>query len=62
MDYLTKTCPRCRAQLRQGDSALELVKKGTTGVEHTPGLTVIPYLCPKCGYIELYSLKVAGGI
>ena len=63
MDYETKTCPRCQAQLQQGNGAFELVKKGITGSsEHFPGLSVTLYFCPKCGYIELYDLKVVSRI
>jgi len=62
MDYPTKTCPRCKAQLKPGDGAFELVKKGITGSEHSPGLSIALYFCPRCGYIELYDLKVIGRI
>ena len=60
MDYPVKTCPRCQTQLRQGDGAFELVRKGPVGSESLPGLSVTLYSCPTCGYIELYDLKVVG--
>ena len=62
MNSVTKICPQCQAQLQQGDGAFELVKKGVTGSEHSPGLSVALYFCPRCGYIELYDLKVVGRI
>ncbi len=63
MDSLTKICPRCRAQLRQGDGAFALVKKeGAGGSDSATRLPVVPYICPKCGYIELYDLRVTGHI
>ena len=62
MNSATKICPRCQAQLQQGDGAFELVKKGITGSEHLPGLSVTLYFCPGCGYIELYDLKVVSRI
>ena len=62
MNSVTKICPRCQAQLRQGDGAFELVRKGVTGSEHPPGLSVTLYFCPGCGYIELYDLKVVSRI
>ena len=62
MDYPTKTCPRCKAQLRQGDGAFELVRRGITGSDYSPGLSVTLDYCPRCGYIELYNLKVVGRI
>ncbi len=64
MDYpmKTKICPHCQAQLRQGDGAFELVRKGIVGLEHSPGLSVTLYFCPKCGFIELYDLKVVSRI
>ena len=62
MNSVVKICPRCEAQLRQGDGAFELVKKGITGSEHSPGHSVALYFCPRCGYIELYDLKDVGRI
>ena len=62
MNSVVKICPRCQVQLQQGDGAFELVKKGITGSEHSPGLSVALYFCPKCGYIELYDLKVVSRI
>ena len=49
-------------QLKQGEGAFELVRKGTGSPESSPGLSVTLYSCPKCGYIELYDLKVIGRI
>ena len=62
MDYPTKICPHCKAQLQQGDGAFELVRRGMAGLEHSPGLSIALYFCPNCGYIELYDLKVVGRI
>lgn len=62
MDYPTKICPRCKAELRQGDGAFELVRRGTVSSDYAPGLSVALYFCPRCGYIELYDLKVVGRI
>jgi len=62
MDYPLKTCPYCKAQLQQGNGAFELVKKGMAGSEPSAGLPVTLYFCPKCGYIELYDLRVIGRI
>ena len=62
MDYPAKTCPQCKAQLRQENGAFELVKKGMIGSEHLPGRSVTLHFCPKCGYIELYDLGVIGRI
>ncbi|MFC1984051.1 hypothetical protein ACFLVO_03465 [Chloroflexota bacterium] len=61
-DYSTKTCPHCKTGLRPGDGAFELVRKGMTGSDYYPGLSVTLYFCPTCGYIELYDLKVIGRI
>ncbi|MBI4185976.1 MAG: hypothetical protein HY530_00520 [Chloroflexi bacterium] len=62
MSYATKLCPRCQTKLQQGDGAFELVRKGVTVSETLPGLSVLLYLCPGCGYIELYDLKIVGRI
>ena len=62
MNSVTKTCPRCQAQLRPGDGAFELVRKGIASSDYSPGLSVTLYFCPGCGYIELYDLKVVGRI
>ena len=63
MNYLTKTCPHCKAQLQPGEGAFELVKKGMAGSDSSSsGLSVSLYFCPQCGYIELYNLKVVGRI
>ena len=64
MDYPVKLCPRCKAQMQPGEGAFELVRKGmsSVGSEHPPGLSVSLYLCPQCGYIELYDLRVVGRI
>ena len=62
MNSVVKICPRCQAQLQLGDGAFELVKRGMVGSEHPPGLSVTLYFCPKCGYIELYDLKVVSRI
>ena len=62
MDYPTKTCPRCKAQLQPGDGALELVRRGISASDYSPGLSVTLYYCPRCGYIEPYDLKVVGRI
>jgi len=62
MDYPTKICPRCQAQLQLGDGAFELVRRGMVGLDSSPGLAVTLYFCPKCGYIELYNLKVVSRI
>ena len=63
MNSVTKICPRCQAQLQQGNGAFELVKKGITGSsEHLPGLSVTLYFCSRCGYIELYDLKVVSRV
>ena len=62
MDYPTKTCPHCKAQLEPGDGAFELVRRGMAGSDSSPALLVSLYLCPQCGYIELYDLRVVGRI
>ena len=62
MNYLTKTCPHCKAQLQPADGAFELVRRGASGSDSYPGLPVSLYSCPQCGYIELYNLKVTGRI
>ena len=62
MDYPTKICPRCKAQLQPGDGAFELVRRGMVGSEHSPGVAIALYFCPQCGYIELYDLKVVSRI
>ena len=62
MNSVVKICPRCQAQLQPGDGAFELVRKGITGSEHPPGLSVTLYYCLRCGYIEFYDLKVVSRI
>ena len=62
MNYLTKTCPHCKAQLQPGNGAFELVRKGTVGSDSSPGLSITLYSCPQCGYIELYNLRVVARI
>ena len=62
MNPVVKICPRCQAQLRPGDGAFELVRRGMVISEHSPGLSVALYFCPECGYIELYDLKVVSRI
>ena len=62
MNSVTKICPRSQAQLQTGDGAFELVKKGIASADYSPGLSVTLYVCPGCGYIELYDLKVVSRI
>ena len=62
MDYPIKTCSRCNAPLQQWDGAFELARKGAANPEHSSGPSVSVYCCPKCGYIELYSLRVTSSI
>ncbi len=62
MDFVIKICPRCQTQLKQGEGAFELVRKGISSTELPTGLPVTLYSCPKCGYIELYDLKTIGRI
>jgi len=62
MNSVIKICPRCKAELKQGDGAFMLARKGTAGSEHSPGLPVTVYFCPVCGYIELYDLRVTARI
>jgi RNase P subunit RPR2 len=62
MDQLSKICPHCKTQLQPGEGAFELVKKGAGGSEPSSGLPVTFYSCPRCGYIELYNLKVISRI
>jgi len=61
MEYPIKTCPHCKVRLQQADGAFQL-SKGAGSSEPSPGLPVTVYSCPKCGYIELYNLKVLGRI
>ena len=58
MNYSAKICPYCKAQLELGEGAFELVRKGMSSVDSSPGLPVSLYSCPQCGYIELYNLKI----
>ena len=62
MNYPTKICPHCKTQLEQKEGAFELVKRGMASADSSPGLLVSLYSCPRCGYIELYDLKVTGRI
>ena len=62
MDFPEKTCPRCKAKLQQGDGAFELVKRGIASSDYSPGLSVTLYFCPRCGYVELYDLRVISRI
>jgi len=62
MNYPTKTCPHCKAQLDQKEGAFELVKRGPAGADSSSGLPVSLYSCPQCGYMELYNLRVTGSI
>jgi len=62
MNHPTKICPHCKAQLQPSESAFELVKRGMVSSDSSPGLPVLLYSCPQCGYIELYDLKVVGHI
>jgi len=62
MNYSIKICPYCKEQLQQSDGAFELVRRGMGSPEPSTGLPVSLYSCPKCGYIELYDLKVVGRI
>ena len=62
MDYPVKLCPRCKTPLESSDGAFELVKKGMSSVDSSPGLSISLYSCPQCGYIELYDLRVVGRI
>jgi len=62
MDYPTKICPRCQTKLKQEDGAFELVRRETGSFESSVRLPVTVFSCLKCGYIELYDLKVVGRI
>ena len=46
MNYTTKTCPHCQAQLQPSEGAFELVRRGMAGSESPPGLPVSLYSCP----------------
>ena len=58
LNYLTKTCPHCKVQLRSSGAAYELVKKGAVNSDTSSGIPVTLYDCPKCGYMELYNLRI----
>ena len=60
MNNIAKVCPHCRTQLKSETSVFELARRGTVGPEHTAGLPVTVFSCPKCGYMELYNLRVSG--
>jgi len=62
MNYPVKTCLHCKVQVEQKEGAFELVRKGTTNLESSTGLPISLYSCPRCGYIELYNLRVTGSI
>ncbi|MBA7604466.1 hypothetical protein ES703_11588 [subsurface metagenome] len=48
--------------MQLGDGAFELVRRGMVGLDSSPGLAVTLYFCPRCGYVELYNLKVVSRI
>ncbi|MBI4188671.1 MAG: hypothetical protein HY529_05655 [Chloroflexi bacterium] len=53
-----KICPHCKAALQPSQGAFELVKRGMTNADFSPGIPISVYSCPQCGYMELYNLKI----
>ena len=62
MDNRVKTCPHCKTQLRSTGSAFEIVRGGMGSPDTAAGLPVTLFSCPKCGYIELYNLRVTASL
>lgn len=62
MDSQVKICPHCRIQLRSTGSAFELVRRGINSADTAAGLPVTLYSCLKCGYVELYSLRITASL
>ncbi len=62
MEISFRMCPQCRTRLQREDSAFELARKSTGNPDQPPGLSVVVYVCPKCGLTELYTLKVLGSV
>jgi predicted nucleic-acid-binding Zn-ribbon protein len=46
----TKKCPKCRGEMEKA----ELLPRSTLGGFWKPR-TILPYVCRKCGYVELYE-------
>jgi predicted nucleic-acid-binding Zn-ribbon protein len=57
-----KKCPKCGSEMTRGNYVwsygfvgIRLVKFG-----HFQSDKLVPFYCPKCGYIELYNEKNVG--
>ena len=62
MNNQVKSCPHCKTPLKPTGSAFEIVRRGINSSDTAAGLPVTLVTCPKCGYIELYSLRVTAGM
>jgi len=60
----SKTCPKCNSEMNKSKMPMGLVRVRNRGTELTPewiiateisGAVMYPYLCPSCGFIELYA-------
>lgn len=62
MDMQGKACPHCQMQLQHGGATFELQRRQASGLEGRSPLPVIPYWCPRCGYLQLYAARVAASL
>ena len=57
-----KTCPYCKLPLRSSGGTFEIVRRGMSAADSHARLPVSLYSCPKCGYTEMYNLRVTAGL
>jgi predicted nucleic-acid-binding Zn-ribbon protein len=53
-----KLCPKCNTPMEEQLGCvvpLEIIGLGQKPISTQQGLKVMPYHCPKCRYLELYS-------
>ncbi len=62
MNNQEKSCPHCKTRLSSTGSAFEIVRRGISSADTPAGLPVTLVTCPKCGYIELYNLRVTASL
>ncbi len=58
-----RVCPNCQSTLQHPSATFELYRRPAPGVEAKGApLPVLTYLCPQCGYLQLYASRVAGSL
>jgi predicted nucleic-acid-binding Zn-ribbon protein len=60
-----KKCPKCGSEMTRGNYVWSTPMLGYAGIRlmkfgDSKGDKLVPFYCPKCGYVELYNEKNVG--